>query len=101
MKCLRCGTTHKKRLVALVQPGTGPAGPPEIPGDTFGPRPGLPTEFYVCRNRKACRGRQQAERPARMKVNEIDLWNTQTHSSGNFPEAKAAKDKFYGARRED
>ena len=67
MKCLRCGTDRKKRLVALVQPGTGPS------VNLWGDRAGLATEFYVCRNRKACRTRQQEARPARMKVNESDV----------------------------
>lgn len=59
MKCLRCGTDRKKRLVALREPALG------MDDERA-------TEFYVCRNRKACRARQQAARPARMKVNESD-----------------------------
>jgi hypothetical protein len=59
VKCLRCGTDRKKRLIALREPALGMADDRD-------------SEFYVCRNRVKCRGRQAQVRPARMKVNESD-----------------------------
>lgn len=57
MKCLRCGEENKKRLAALRE---------------WNILTWRETEFFVCKDRLACRARQLRARPARMKVNERD-----------------------------
>lgn len=68
MKCLRCG--HTEKLAPLYEWYNG----------WF-----QKTDFSVCSNHKKCRARQQASRPARMKVNESD-----TPMPGNMMEMEWA-----------